>query len=191
MKSNRTRKSSRTRKSKKSSNKQRGGAGMFFIFTTGIFADGAMESLDFWTNVIENRIITLIRSLSLSEIHIVHSDILESVKMSEKKEVSDMMSGIIKRNVLNNDIVYNRTFTMKPLDFEMIQSLPHILYDFAHLLKYEGLNLVSYDRMYNLCSIYIGYTGEANFERLIAYTDYVGIIDGKLVTYIDMLFKKS
>ena len=193
----------RSKKSKKSNNSNKsnniklyGGNKIFFIFTTGIFADniGTIESVKFWNDVIEDKIVSLLNDYD--EIYIYHSDTLVRMEKHKHEGIVRYMDDLINSSTANkiNNKIYARTFIDKQLDFKMIESLPHLVFDFAHILSYvsPGLVKLEHDEVpLRISAIYIGYIGDFNFERLLGYTNFIVNRDGKFITYIDKLLDKG
>ena len=188
---------------------------VFYIYTTGITNwDDEKTVADKWNhNVCKNIIRQIPRRFT--DIHIVHSDTLESMEGTPPFSDVDRVKITTKFNVLlsKSDTKHTRvkssSFISTPLNFAELNS-PHIVIDMAHLFEYPktvgnvkiaehyGIDKIGVGSNYNIHAVYLGFFGNDKlynikeepfyFLTIASLYDFIIVNDDDTVTtYIDRL----
>jgi hypothetical protein len=179
----------------------------FYIYTTGIADWNKPEKIiDKWILYVCDNVLKQI-PVRFNEIHIIHSDTLETLPDERSYSVEERrnITQSINRNLCPQDMLKPRVrssvFTDKALDFSSLRT-PHIVIDMAHLFNYTEIGKATLaGRSYKIHAIYVGYFGEDAIQRIkhanpmyslkIASTmQLFRVLDDDTVeTYIDRLIK--
>ncbi len=194
---------------------QRGGAKIFYIYTTGFADNGTSNVAKEWVRAFREKVLSLIPA-KYDQIVILHSDPLmgDDIVLSMRDRIIETTRELLMTD-FTIDRVKSSEFTTEPINFRSLHrrhnSRDYIVIDSAHIFSYIDIKIVQNSDTYGraneqiglspfpLNCIYPGYIpnrdvkGEMNVPNNIMSTCDLFIIneDGSIITYIDKLIMNN
>ncbi len=114
----------------------------FFLFTTGIgdWGNSDYTLVHIWNNILLPKVITILIDSGFNRIIINHHDTegkgIENNNGWKRVNIETYHSDITKMLNYSDDFITS-SYDNQPIQFELLASIPHLIFDFAHLFRYK------------------------------------------------------